>query len=93
MLVLKGRQALLRVAENTFCLRLANRDLFVVGVDLQHVAGINVQMAADILGNNNSPCLVDFTEIGVDHQITSVLSFLHILQLLQLLLLFYHISF
>ena len=57
MLVLKGRQALLRVAENTFCLRLANRDLFVIGVDLQHVARINVQMAADILGNKILPAL------------------------------------
>ena len=65
----KGDEIILRVAEHTFRFCFLNGDTRVVRVDLQHVARVNAEVAADVLGDHNAPRLVDFTEIGVDHKI------------------------
>ena len=66
---LKGNEIFVCVAKDTFFLRLADGDAFVVCVDLQHIACVDVEMAADVLGNDNSACLVDFPEIRINHHI------------------------
>ena len=78
MLARKLSQIFERIAENALCLGFCDGDLLVVGVDLQYVAGVDVEVATDILGDDDTACLVDFSEIGVNHTVASVLQFMPI---------------
>ena len=67
MLALKSNQVVGRVAKNALCLCLFDGDTFVIRVDLQNVTRANIEVTANIFGNDNAACLVNLPEIGINH--------------------------